>query len=353
MTPDPDALLKHAESLLDERQLRPALRAFDEAERLGACADRCAAGRWMTWMLLGALEKAWRESDSIRLRGAPDPYRFWNGEDLRGKNVVLRCLHGFGDAVQMLRFVPQLAGRCDALIVEVPPRLLELAPYFDGVGTVITWGALAPPLAPVWDVQVEIMELPYLLRATEDDLPLATRYLKLPSAARQKASTVMGPRRKPRVGLVWAAGDWNPTRTLPLKHVTRIIAKADCEFWNLQGGKEQAQWKALGLTANHRDAAECGNGILTLAAVIEQLDLVITVDTLAAHLAGTLGTPAWVMLQYAADWRWMSDRNDSPWYPSLKLYRQHSPGNWESTIADLERDLIHWLEHTRRLDLAG
>jgi hypothetical protein len=353
MIPDADALLEQAENLLDQRSLSAALELFGAAETAGASKDRCAAGRWMTWMLLGDFEQAWRESDAIRERGTPDPHRFWNGEDIRGKNVVLRCLHGFGDAVQMLRFAPRLAAQCAALIVEVPPRLLDLAHCFQGVERVITWGALAPTAAPVWDVQIETMELPYLLRSTQMDVGMSRPYLSLPTTVRDRVRSVIGVRRKPRVGLVWAAGDWNPSRTLPLEFLTPLLRKSNCEFWNLQGGKEQGQWSELGGTSKHHDAAQCGVGIVNLAAVIERLDLVITVDTLAAHLAGALGKPAWVLLQNVADWRWMVDRNDSPWYPSLKLYRQHSPGDWNSVLNDVETDLEGWLEREGHLDLAG
>ena len=348
-----DALLEDAEGLLDARRIDAALQRFQAADVAGASADRCAAGRWMAWMLRGELERAWEESDAIRKRGAPDPHRFWNGEDITNKSVVLRCLHGFGDAVQMLRFAPQLAARCSALIVEVPPRLLELAPLFDGVEHVITWGALAPTSATVWDVQIEIMELPYLFRVAVADLPVITRYLKLPSFARERIAARMGSRRKPRVGLVWAAGGWNPSRTLPLDCAARLLNVTGCEFWNLQGGKEQPQWRDLDGANRHRDASNYGDGIVNLAAVIEQLDLVITVDTLAAHLAGALGKSAWVLLQYAADWRWMINRDDSPWYPTVKLYRQDAPGDWSSVVEKVERDLVRWLRHEGDLELAG
>lgn len=346
-------LLEQAENLLDTRQLDAALGTFNEAELRGASADRCAAGRWMVWMLVGHFENAWRESDAIRTRAAPDPHRFWNGEGIAEKNVVLRCLHGFGDAVQMLRFAPRLARCCSALILEVPPRMLELASCFEGVDRVITWGALAPAAAPAWDVQIEVMELPYLFRTTQHDLPAATNYLHVPSAVRSHVLGVMGPRRRPRVGLVWAAGDWNPSRSVPLQHIAHLLETSGCEFWNLQGGKEQTEWRNLRAAAAHRDAAECGDGILTLAAVIEQLDLVITVDTLAAHLAGALGRPAWVMLQHAADWRWMVNRCDSPWYPALKLYRQREPGDWDSVTKDVKRDLARWVRQQQPMEKAS
>src|SRR3954452_5184198 len=178
--PTVGAALLDAEDRLDRRDLAGAMEAFDAAEREGANADRCSAGRWMVSMLRGDFESAWRESDAIRRRGAPDPHRFWNGEDIRGKRVIVRCLHGFGDAVQFLRYAPALRARAKHVLFEVAPRFVELARSFDGVDHVITWGGEAPGVAPEWDVQMEVMELPYFFRTEVRDLPVAERYLRLP-----------------------------------------------------------------------------------------------------------------------------------------------------------------------------
>jgi len=113
------------------------------------------------------------------------------------------------------------------------------------------------------------------------------------------------------------------------------LQTADCEFWNLQAADAAPRQNELCL----REAEGCRDSILILAAVISRLDLVLTVDTLAAHLAGALGVPAWVMLQYAADWRWMTASSRSPWYPSLRLFRQPRPNDWTSVVADIQRCL--------------
>lgn len=339
-------MLDQAERRLQRRKLGEALQAFDEAEAAGADRDRCAGGGWLVRMLSGDFGGAWRESDAIRARGGEDAHRFWNGEDLRGKRVILRCLHGFGDAVQMLRYAPRLKAMCARLIVEVSPRFAELARCFTGVDEVVTWEQDAPE----WDAQVEVMELPYLFRTEIAELPLAERYLEVPGTVRAQVSDAMGERQRPRIGIVWAAGEWNPARNLPFHLMKRLVG--GCEFWSLQGGVEQARWSEL-RSEGLRDAAECGEGLLTLAAVIAELDLVITVDTLAAHLAGALGTPAWVMLQYAADWRWMTGREDSPWYPSLRLFRQSSAGDWEGVVETVRGCLEAWAAERSEAVLAG
>lgn len=330
---DAASRLECADNMLLQRRLREARQIFHEAEAIGAPADRCSSGRWMAAMLHGDFEAAWRESDAIRARGAPDPHRFWNGEDLRNACVIVRCLHGFGDAMQMLRYAPQLRQIAARVIFEVPPRMLPIASMFDGVAEVITWGEAAPDVPPAWDVQVEVTELPYLFRTTLDDLPIGTNYLKLPDDMVRQVACAMGPAIRPRIGIVWASGEWNPERSIPLAMLESIVMETSAEFWSLQGdiaAADARSWIEAGMI---RDAiAICGDGLVALAATIANLDLVITVDTLAAHLAGALSKPTWVMLQHAADWRWMTACEDCPWYPTLRLFRQPVPGDWNGTL---------------------
>ena len=270
-------------------------------------------------MLAGRFELAWQASDRIRARNAPDPHRFWDGRSLAGKRLIVRCLHGFGDAVQMLRYIPALAQIATKVIVEVPPRLLPLAPCFAEVKHVISW----EDDPPAWENQIEIMELPYFFRTTLADLPIARKYLQIPAAAVEAAAAAMGIIRNRAIGLVTSAGSWNPSRTLPAELLAPLIAAPGLDLWSLD------HKPSLGL----RSAMEaCGDGIFPLAAAIASLDLVITVDTLAAHLAGALGKPCWLLLKHDTDWRWMHARADSPWYPTLRLFRQPQPDDWTSVI---------------------
>lgn len=333
-----EQLIVKAEAALAAEDTATALRLLDRAQQLGGEPDRCAGNRWLAHMLRGDLTSAWRESDAIRQRGAPDPHRYWNGEDLQGKRVILRSLHGFGDAVQMFRFLPRLEALASHLVVEVPPRLVELAPCFAGMREVITWGEGAPERPPAWEVQLEVMELPYLFRVGTDDLQPTDGYLRLPHETILATRDVMRMKRKPRVGVVWTAGDWNPSRSLPANLLPELQTVEGVEFWNLQGGSDRHTGPA-----GWRDVYECGDGILALAATVSEMDLVITVDTLAAHLAGALATPCWLLLQHRADWRWMSRREDTPWYPSLRLLRQDAEGGWEALILRVRRALGHWV----------
>src|SRR5437764_4797806 len=144
-----------------QRRIVEALSAYDQAERSGHDPDQCAGGRWMCWMLLGRFDRAWQESAAIAQRGAPDPNRFWDGKPFTGKRVILRCLHGLGDAIQFIRYAPMLRSQAAGLIVETHPEMVDLLRGVDGIDQVISW--LDP--APEWDQQIEIMELPRALGA--------------------------------------------------------------------------------------------------------------------------------------------------------------------------------------------
>ena len=318
-------ILDDAERLLADRQIEKALALFNRAEAAGEDPNRCSGGRWMVSMLQGNFAAAWRESDTLRSRGAPDPHRFWDGADLRGKRVIVRCLHGFGDAVQMLRYAPSLLAVAKSVVWEVAPRFIELAGCFNGVEEVVTWGDEAPAIAPVWDSQIEVMELPYLFRTDATDLPIAERYCQPPSSELRRVQRCLGEAGSRRVGVVWAGGKWDRSRSIPFELLQPLLSKAD--FWSLQGGEGRHAGHSL------KNAADiCGDGLLALAATIANLDLVITVDTLAAHLAGALGKPVWVLVQQHADWRWLSTGDTSPWYPTMRLFRQHRQGDWAGLI---------------------
>ena len=289
-------------------------------------------------MLCGDYEGAWREGDGIRGRAAPDPHRFWQGEPLAGQHVILRCLHGFGDTVQMLRYLPRLHATAARVVLEVPPRMVKLAACFDGVDEVVTWGEDAPAVSPKWTVQVEVMELPYLFRTTLPELPMLSPSLSVPPAERLPGASL-------QVGIMASAGDWNPERAVPLPGVQAMLGVAGCTFWDLRGG-EHTVAQSLGETVEVDPA--CRGSLEGLAARIAALDLVITADTVAAHLAGAMGVRAWVMLQFAADWRWMQGRDDSPWYPSVRLFRQPSQGDWESVQQAVTHALaVAATEHAR------
>ena len=284
-------------------------------------------------MLLGDYAAAWRQSDAIDSRGRPDPNRFWDGETFHGKHVMVRCLHGLGDTLQFIRFLPRIRVEARTLTLEAQPSLMTLlAESFQlkslGVDHLMTWG----DAEPAWDTQIEINEVPRILRVEERDLAENVPYLTIRHKARERRQG------EPfRVGLVWAAGDFNPARSIPAALFDSLFDLPEVRFYSLQGGAqitESARWDGQ-VTALTRP----GSSILDLARFMLDLDLIVTVDTMAAHFAGALGQPTWILLQHTSDWRWMLQRMDTPWYPSARLFRQSSSGDWNSVLEAVKHEL--------------
>ena len=271
-------------------------------------------------MLLGQMENAWRESDRIALRGAPDPHRFWDGEPLDNRRVMLRCLHGLGDTIQFIRFARELRPRVERLVVEAQPKLVELLRGVEGIDEVTTWGEPEPP----WEKQIEVTELPRYFRTSLDTIPNRVPYIRVPREQQEMArARVPVNAARLRVGLNWAGGEWDATRSLAREQLAPLLRCEGVWFYDLQ----------------FQPGAGVAPTIMETAADILQLDLVLTVDTMVAHLAGALGRPVWTLLPFEADWRWMLGRDDTPWYPTMRLFRQHRPGEWGPVMARAAREL--------------
>ncbi len=326
---NPGNLLVQAEHCVSLQKIEQALELFYQAEQHGADADRCAGGRWYCWMLKGDFAQAWQESDAIRRRDAPDPHRFWNGEDLQDRRVILRSLHGYGDAIQMLRYLPMLRQRAKHVVLEVPPQMYDLARCFSGVDTVIVWGEPSS-----WDLQIEVMELPYIFRSELHTIPRQIPYLTLPPGAQIQNNADHGL----NAGILWIGGEWEPSRSIPFALLHPLLNRKEIRFWSLQRPEDNLEWNDFWLSRNALPLA-CGNGLLSLAAAIQQMDLVISIDSMAAHLAGALGKPVWTFLPRYADWRWMMHRSDSPWYPTMRLFRQTQQGKWDDVVTAVSAQL--------------
>ena len=303
----------------------------------------------MAHMLLGQYEQAWFDSDEIRARGNPDPNRFWQGEPLAGKRVMLRCLHGFGDTVQYLRWLPQLRALASAVTVQAAPEMLPLLRCFADAERIVTWAAPGESDSGLWDVQIESAELPYIFRAVPATLPPPARIV-FPEETLHSIRLRIGQRARPRVGVVWQGSDFDLARSVPFHLLrTSLLRNRDVEWWSLQPPSLNGPW--LEFCAEHGwhgrtfyIGREEQAGIADMAAFASELDLVITIDTLAAHIAGSLGIPAWLLLKQDADWRWMLDRDDTPWYPTTTLFRQTFSGDWPSVLVRVCERLRDWNE---------
>ncbi len=325
-----------AEERLRAMQVSEALRLFDEAER-GACdPDACAAGRWTCHMLQGDFERAWQESDAITSRGNPDPNRFWNGRALDGQRVLIRCLHGLGDSLQFIRYAPVLRERTAYLAIEAQPSLRALFEASNLADAVLTWG----DPEPTWEAQVEVVELPRIFRTTLQTIPDRVPYL---GAALSFTDGSNGGPHRLRAGVVWSSSIYNPARSIPVQTMAELFAIPNVDFFSLQAGvegREMEPWQAS-VPSLYRER----HSVLDTARIVQSLDLVITVDTMMAHLAGALGSPVWTLLPYECDWRWMLNRSDTPWYPTMHLFRQPEPGNWRAVIDDVKRRLMQVAEN--------
>jgi hypothetical protein len=284
-------------------------------------------------MRRGDFMAAWTISDEVLRRrvegdqGCGDWPRHlqyvWRGGALRDKRVLVRCYHGLGDTIQFVRFAAPLRNLARRTVLWVQPELLELARAARGVDQAIPLHEGVPDVA--YDLDIEIMELPHALRIAPEMLADGVPYVFAGNAA------VASSRR--RVGLVWRAGRWNPCRSIPIELLVRLREVAGLDLLSLQLDAAPAELAAMG-AVDWRSA-----NVYQLATRVMTLDLVITVDTMSAHLAGALGRPVWTLLPADCDWRWMETRSDSPWYPSMRLFRQRKAGHWREVLDDVIAEL--------------
>jgi len=261
----------------------------------------------------------------------------WLGrESLDGKTILLHAEQGSGDTIQFVRYAPLLASRGAAVVLEVQPELARLMSCLPGV-TVIPRGQPLPP----FDVHCPLLSLP-LAFATE----LSTVPADIPYIAAADADVAQWrpklPQLRPRVGLVWAGGrvhDNDLNRSMPFSKLLPLLDMREAAFVSLQHEVREEDAPLLNAHTNVLQFKQRFQDFADTAAVVASLDAVVAVDTAVAHLAGAMGKPLLLLLPFAADFRWMRERQDSPWYPTARLYRQPRFGDWDSVIETLCRDL--------------
>jgi ADP-heptose:LPS heptosyltransferase len=325
---------------MSRRFVKAAVRCFEEAERLGFNGNECQAMRWRCWMLLGDFEKAWRVSDAVAACGG-HPQALWDGRPFGGERVLVRCVHGLGDTIHFIRYAALLKAAGCEVIVETHPELVTLLSRLPFLDRVKTWAG-DPVHRHEWDRQIEIMELPYAFRTTVDTIPAAIPYMEVPPPIKlQSRNRLRISSNRPAVGVMWASSSWNPARSIDARQMAAVV-DCDLPFYSFQRGDERADINVLRRNRNIVDTSEFSPGIADTAADLANMDLLITVDTMAAHLAGALGIPTWILLPFEADWRWMIDRTDTPWYPLTRLFRQPVPGDWAGVIESVVEELHHF-----------
>jgi len=284
-------------------------------------------------MRAGLFDKAWTVSDAVLAACDPAtrddpalPYHMrwvWDGRPLDGRRVLVRCYHGLGDTLQFCRYLPPLRTRVAELTVEAQPELVPLLRTLPGPDHVVPFRPDAPTPAPECDV--EVMELAHALRLAPNGAPyLSAEPLPCPAAGLL-------------VGLCWRAGGWDPGRSVPLAALAPLGQVPGVRLVSLQRGPGLEELASAGAPPL-LDTGDRSADVTAAARLMASLDLVITVDTMVAHLAGALGRPTWLLLPAEADWRWMLGRS-TLWYDSIRLYRQPSPGHWIAPLAELHADL--------------
>jgi Glycosyltransferase family 9 (heptosyltransferase) len=296
-----------------------------------------AGDEWISALSRGDHETAWRISASILAASDPSkrddpslPYHLrwvWDGRPFRGRHVLVRCYHGFGDTIQFARYLPPLRAVAASVTLEVAPKLLPLFEGFPGIDKTVAFDPDAP--APPSECDIEIMELPFALRKRPDCIPLP--YLRAEPAPLPAGT----------IGLCWRAGKWDQRRSLP-PELFDPLTRYPC-----------VTLVAKPTTLDVLNPEGCPNQIMPTAELIAGVDLVITVDTMIAHLAGALGRPTWLLLRRHPDWRWRQGTAETPWYPSMRLYRQSNEGEWGDVIARVREDLDRWQRGRDRCSQAG
>lgn len=275
-------------------------------------------------------EWRWRLPD---FSPAPHAWREprWDGRPAPAQTLLLHAEQGLGDTLQFIRFAAMAASRVGRVLIACPPAAMRLAQTAAGVAEVIGQGAALPS----FDLQLPLASLPFLFNTTVETLPRSTPYLHADPAdvlRWKQRLTQLGT--GTTIGLAWGgnpANSRNRQRSLPLSALAPLAQRPGLHLVSLQKGPAAAQAAPFPLI----DWTDELHDLADTAALMAALDLVISVDTVVAHLAGALARPAWVLLSYAPDWRWMLHRSDSPWYPSMRLFRQPAYGDWPGAVRQL------------------
>lgn len=341
-----------AEAWCSQGSLFKSMRRYEEAldsfRRAIAIDADLAEAHWNLATLLlmrGDYEQGWKEyAWRSRVRGLEGIHRkyeepLWQGEDIAGRTILIHTEQGMGDAIQFIRYVRLVAEKGAKVIVEGPG---ELAGLFSGVAGVHDFISRGNPL-PMVDLQCPLMTLPLLFKTTIATIPKEVPYISVDGGLLRKWRDRIGAGQgKVRVGLVWSGNpqhEEDKKRSLPFSTLSRLTGLRTAEFFSLQKGPAAAEVKTSPNGIEFVDYSEELEDFTDTAALIANLDLIISVDTAVAHLAGAIGKTVWTLLPFTPDWRWMLDREDSPWYPSMKLFRQLSEGDWEGVLSRVRAEL--------------
>jgi FkbM family methyltransferase len=331
-----DNFVNLAIGFVEDGRILEALNVFER--RLPA---RPGIGAYYAYALAllkaGRLREGWHYYEFRRLRDSPSLTRpeshhpVWEGQDLRGKTILLHVEQGFGDVIQLVRYAPRVKGLGATVVLRVSRPMKSLARGFAGVDRVVD----PDEAIPEFDFFIHLFSLPRILGTELDSIPADVPYIEAPVEGGQRWSGRLGAEGTLKVGVVWAGNPEHTNdryRSIRLEALAPLWQVAGVRFISLQKGPAEAEIAALDADAELLNLGPELADFTDTAAVISQLDLVLCVDTAVAHLAGALGKPVWLMVAQPADFRWLEEREDSPWYPTMRLFRQRRRGDWDEVI---------------------
>jgi tetratricopeptide (TPR) repeat protein len=337
------------------RRLKDALANYDKTIALKPDYAEAYWNQSLCLLLMGHFEQGWRQYEWRKRRNKPIAARsytqpLWLGEEnIAGKTLFIYSEQGLGDTIQFCRYAKLVADLGAQVILEGQKPLMSVLADLSGVARLAEPESALPP----FDYQCPLLSLPLAFKTTLSNIPNTIPYLKSSADKSRLWKEKLGETNKPRVGLVWSGGFrqnqpelWsvNSRRNIPLARLA-ALKHPDVEFYSLQKG-EPAESELAELMRHNWDGPHIIdvtrelNDFSDTAALIDNLDLVISVDTSTAHLAGALGKPVWILNRFDTCWRWLLDRTDSPWYPTAKLYRQERAGHWDDVVQQIKLDLM-------------
>ncbi|GFO65347.1 tetratricopeptide repeat protein [Geomonas paludis] len=309
----------------DLMQPQQAIATYRELLRLAPEHPEAHWNLALSLLSVGDYENGWREYQ-WRLAGCEPELAVpvWRGEELCGRTILLQCEQGLGDTLQFIRYAPLVAQRGGRVVVRCQiPALKPLLARVPGVAAVCGPADELPPC----DCQVQLISLPHLFGTTLEQMPPWRPYLFPEQRRAALWSLMLEEGATLKVGLVWRGGPLPRNRACPFKHFAALADMPGVLFYSLQLGEapDTDLLPAVDLAPQIKDFGDT-------AAILAGLDLLITVDTAAAHLGGGMGIPVWLLLPYSCDWRWFAEREDSPWYPAMRIFRQGRPGDWPGVM---------------------
>ncbi|HIJ85658.1 MAG: TPR REGION protein [Magnetococcales bacterium] len=345
LKPDhPEALANQGCLLVELGKFTEALAQFTEALKLAPDLAEAHFAESLVLLLLGDFASGWKKHEwrwrrtGFRGHGRKEP--LWDGQPLHGRSILLHCEQGMGDSIQFIRFAREVKAKGGHVVLKSPPSLHRLFQTARGIDLWVT----DDTRIPLCQFQAPLMSLPHLLGITLDHFPTPIPYLAAPDPSPLPQHETW--KSTLRVGLVWRGNSafrddfkrsMDPTLLEPLLEIPGIT------FIGLQVSPRHGDLDVCNRYPNFFDASGLLTDFAATAAVVANLDLVIAVDTAVLHLAGALGRPAWALLPQTPDWRWLLGRTDSPWYPTIQLFRQNHRGNWLEVISRVATQLRTWM----------